>query len=96
MQESELGKPAKIATKKGEEDGEGTSKLYGDWQTEPWVPKAAVDGKVRRFGGPVVLYSSVSLCPLLGLDVRWLLLVSCCCAACVRVRDASSAVYDRQ
>lgn len=47
MKESELGKPAKVATKKGEKDGEGTSKLYGEWQTEPWVPKPAVDGKVR-------------------------------------------------
>lgn len=40
-----------MATKKGEKDGEGTSKLYGDWQTEPWVPKAAVGGKVSMVGG---------------------------------------------
>lgn len=48
VKKSELEKPAKIATKKGEKDGEGTSKLYGDWQTEPWVPEAAANGKVRR------------------------------------------------
>eukprot|EP00903_Cladosiphon_okamuranus_P010967 g10358.t1 len=48
VKEGELGKPVKIATKKGEKDGEGTSKLYGEWQTEPWVPKAAVDGKVPK------------------------------------------------
>eukprot|EP00752_Nemacystus_decipiens_P004132 g3781.t1 len=48
VRESELGKPAKVATKKGEKDGEGTSKLYGEWQTEPWVPKPAVGGKVPK------------------------------------------------
>ncbi|CAN0549327.1 unnamed protein product, partial [Ectocarpus sp. 12 AP-2014] len=44
----ELDKPVKLATKKGEKEGEGTSKLYGDWQTEPWAPEAAVDGKVPK------------------------------------------------
>ncbi|CAM9124322.1 unnamed protein product [Scytosiphon promiscuus] len=48
VKKSELEKPAKIATKKGEKDGEGTSKLYGDWQTEPWVPEAAANGKVPK------------------------------------------------
>lgn len=35
-----------MVTKKGEKDGEGSGKLYGEWQTERWVPQAAVDGKV--------------------------------------------------
>ncbi|CAN0547936.1 unnamed protein product, partial [Ectocarpus sp. 8 AP-2014] len=38
VKKSELDKPVKLATKKGEKEGEGTSKLYGDWQTEPWAP----------------------------------------------------------
>lgn len=46
VKDSELDKPAKVTTKKGEKDGEGSSKLYGDWQTESWTPEAAVDGKV--------------------------------------------------
>ena len=50
VKESELDKPAKMVTKKGEKDGEGTRKLYGEWQTEPWAPKPAVDGKVRLGG----------------------------------------------
>ncbi|CAB1118156.1 unnamed protein product [Ectocarpus sp. CCAP 1310/34] len=48
VKKSELDKPVKLATKKGEKEGEGTSKLYGDWQTEPWAPEAAVDGKVPK------------------------------------------------
>lgn len=47
VKDEELDKPAKVATKKGEKDGEGTTKLYGEWQTKPWVPEAAVNGKVR-------------------------------------------------
>lgn len=39
-------KPAKVTIKKGEKDGEGTNKLYGEWQTEPWTPDPAVNGKV--------------------------------------------------
>lgn len=46
MKDSQLGTPAKMATRKSEKEGEGTGKLYGNWQTEPWVPEAAVDGKV--------------------------------------------------
>ncbi|CAM9525617.1 unnamed protein product [Ectocarpus fasciculatus] len=48
VRKSEVDKPVKLATKKGEKEGEGTSKLYGDWQTEPWAPEAAVDGKVPK------------------------------------------------
>ncbi|CBN74451.1 conserved unknown protein [Ectocarpus siliculosus] len=48
VKKSELEKPVKLTTKKGEKEGDGTSKLYGDWQTEPWAPEAAVDGKVPK------------------------------------------------
>lgn len=40
-----------MTTKKGEKGGEGTSKLYGEWQTEAWVPEGAVNGKVRAKSG---------------------------------------------
>lgn len=46
VKDSEVEKPAKVTTKKGEKDGEGTNKLYGEWQTEPWTPDPAVNGKV--------------------------------------------------
>lgn len=46
MKDSELNRPTKVTTKKGEKDGEGTAKLFGDWQTEAWVPEAVVNGKV--------------------------------------------------
>ncbi|CAM9215738.1 unnamed protein product, partial [Choristocarpus tenellus] len=32
------------------EKNEGTGKLYGEWQTQPWVPEAAVDGKGITLG----------------------------------------------
>ncbi|CAN0199383.1 unnamed protein product [Pylaiella littoralis] len=48
VRESEVGKPAKVATKNGKKEGEGTSKLYGEWQTESWVPEAAANGKVPK------------------------------------------------
>lgn len=61
MKKSELDKPVKLATKKGEKEGEGTSKLYGDWQTEPWAPEAAVDGKVGH-----VMSCNVMCCGIIG------------------------------
>lgn len=58
VKDSEVEKPAKVTTKKGEKDGEGTNKLYGEWQTEPWTPDPAVNGKVSGTRGCVVVAPS--------------------------------------